>query len=236
METLFSAGEWFVLAAIAVLARVGFALAVVLAAIAVMLPVVYAFEGGRRLLARIRGIQELHGVEWRWSPFYSPAHLWLRERRSVVRLGLDALGARLLSRVDRIALPAVGTQIAKGATIATFTSGGHRVSVPAPIDGVVMTVNTRLNGQPEAVTERPYGMGWLVELLPADAVFRALPRAGEARQWFDAEAARLALALDRAHGVAAADGGVPIVPHRSLLSDEQFEQLAAEFLHATVSS
>jgi glycine cleavage system H protein len=235
METLYTAVEWLVLAVVAVFARVGFALAVVLAAIALLLPVVYAFEGSRRLLARVRGIQELHGLEWRRTPFYSAAHLWLRERGSVVRLGLDALGARLLSRVDQIALPVVGAQIVKGAPIATFTAGGHHVSVPAPIDGVVMRVNDRLNGQPEAVTKRPYGGGWLVELLPADAIFRMLPRAGVARQWFDADAARLALALDRAHGVAAADGGVPIVPHRALLSDEQFEQLAAEFLHATVS-
>jgi glycine cleavage system H protein len=235
METIYSAVEWLVLGVIAVLARVGFALAVVLLAIAVLLPVVYAFEGGRRLLARLRGIQELHGLEWRQSPFYSTAHLWLRERGSVVRLGLDALGARLLSRVDQVALPAVGAKVARGEPIATFTAGGHLVSVPAPVDGVVTTVNSRLRSEPAAATARPYGVGWLVELVPVDAAFRQLPRAGAARAWFDGEAARLALALDRAHGVAAADGGVPVVPHRTLLSDEQFERLAAEFLQATVS-
>src|SRR5512134_2228716 len=154
METIYTAVEWLALAVIAVLARVGFALAVVLVAIAVLLPFVYAFEGGRRLLARVRGIQELHGLEWRRTPFYSAAHLWLRERGNVVRVGLDALGARLLSRVDQVAFPVIGAQVAKGAPIATFTAGGHRVSVPAPMDGVVMSVNNRLNAQPEAVTER----------------------------------------------------------------------------------
>lgn len=235
METMYSAVEWLVLAVIAVLARVGFALAVVLAAIAVLLPVVYAFEGGRRLLARLRGIQELHGLEWRRSPFYSTAHLWLRERGAVVRLGIDALAARLLARVDQVALPIVGTQLAKGAPLATFTSGGHLVSVPAPLDGIVMKVNGRLSGEPEAATQHPYGSGWLVEMRPIDSVFRKLPQAASAREWFDGEAARLAAALDHAHELAAADGGVPLVPHRMLLTDEQFHRLAGQFLDATVS-
>ncbi len=235
METIYSAVEWLVLGVIAVLARVGFALAVVLLAIAVLVPIVYAFEGGRRLLARLRGIRELHGLEWRSSPFYSTAHLWLSERGGVVRLGVDALGARLLSRVDQVALPVAGVKVAKGAPIATFTAGGHLVSVPAPVDGVVTTVNGRLRTDPAAATTRPYGGGWLLELLPADAAFRELLRAAAARRWFDGEAARLALALEHAHGLAAADGGVPTVPHRALLSDEQFERLAAEFLQATVS-
>jgi glycine cleavage system H protein len=236
METVYSAVEWFVLAVIAVLARVGFALAVVLAAIAVLLPVVYAFEGGRRLLARARGIQELHGLEWRRSPFYSAAHMWLRDRGTVVRLGIDALAARLLARVDQVALPVVGTQVSKGAPLATFTAGGHLVSVPAPIDGVVTTVNDRLSAEPEAATEHPYGGGWLVEMRPADNVFRMLPRAAAARQWFNGEAERLTFALDHASELAAADGGVPVVPHRMLLTEEQFERLAGEFLKATVSS
>lgn len=236
METIYSAVEWLVLAVIAVLARVGFALAVVLAAIAVLLPVVYAFEGGRRLLARARGIQDLHGLEWRRSPFYSAAHLWLRERGSVVRVGVDALAARLLARVQQVALPAVGTQVAKGAPLATFTAGGHLVSVPAPIDGIVTTVNGRLAEQPEAATDHPYSSGWLVEMRPADSVYRMFPHASVARQWFDEDAARLTFALDHARELAAADGGVPVVPHRMLLTDEQFERLAADFLKATVSS
>lgn len=235
METIFAAIEWVVLGAVAVLGRVGFALAVVLVAIAVLLPVVYAFEGGRRLIARLRGIHELHGLEWRRDPFYSAAHLWLRDRGAVLRLGIDSLAARILSRVDQVALPAVGSAVVKGAPVATFTAGRHLVSVPAPVDGIVTLVNDRLRATPEAATEHPYGSGWLIEMRPVDADFRTLPRAAVARHWFDDEAKRLAFRLDHAQELAAADGGVPIVPHRALLTDDQFERLAAEFLGATMS-
>jgi glycine cleavage system H protein len=235
MESIYSGVEWLAFAVVAIAARVGFALVVVLAAIAILVPVVYGVEGVRRLLARVRGIQELHGLEWRRSPFYSSAHVWLRERGAVVRLGIDALAARLLAGVHQVALPVVGTHVAKGAPLATFTSAGHRVTVPAPFEGVVAAVNGRLRGRPEAATEQPYGGGWLLELTPVDELYRGLPRGGVARHWFDEEAGRLALALDRAHGLAAADGGVPIVPHRALLSDEQFTRLASEFLKASVS-
>jgi glycine cleavage system H protein len=235
METIIAAIEWVVLGAVAVLGRVGFALGVVLLAIAVLLPIVYAFEGGRRLLARLRGIQELHGLEWRSEPFYSSAHMWLRDRGAVVRLGIDALAARVLSRVEQVALPAVGSAVAKGATVATFKAGNHLVSVPAPVDGIVTMVNDSLATRPEAATEHPYGGGWLVEVRPTDAGFRTLPRAAVARQWFDEEAKRLAFRLDHAQELAAADGGVPIVPHRALLTDEQFARLAEEFLKASVA-
>ena len=234
MDTFYSGVEWLGLAVVGVLLRVGFAAAIILVVTAALLPFVYGVEGVRRWLLQLRGVEAVRGLEWRSKPFYSSAHLWLRDRGRVVRLGLDGVAARLLARSEDVLLPAVGTALAKGTTLALFQAGTRRVAVPSPIDGVVTSVNSRVNMTPAVATHAPYGAGWLVEMSPTEGGWRTMPRAAAARQWFDTEAARLQLALDRAREISAADGGVSMVPPGHLLSDQQFEQLAAELLQATV--
>jgi glycine cleavage system H protein len=42
--------------------------------------------------------------------------------------------------------------------------------VYAPIDGVVVAVNTELADDPEKINADPYGDGWIVKLKPNDAL------------------------------------------------------------------
>jgi glycine cleavage system H protein len=233
METLFTGIEWVVIALGAILLRVLFAIAVVVAVAVVLVPFVYAFEGARSLVRKLMGVKDLHGLEWRREPRYASTHLWLRERGGVVRVGLDSLAARLLERAHDVALPPVGSRIRKGEPMATFR-GGATMSLPAPVDGTVVAVNARLSDGVRPAIEHPYGGGWLLEIEPADHTFEALPRAEQARAWFNEEAARLTLALEHVAGVAAADGGLPLVPHHQMLTDEQAGCLAQDFLHASV--
>jgi len=235
MEALLSAGEWLAIVLGGLIIRFGAAVAVLAAIVMVLLPIVYAFEGGRRLLRRVRGIEDVQGFEWRRGPRYAPSHLWLGERGGLVRLGLDSIAARVLAAARDVVVPPVGTRVVAGAPLARFTAGHASIAVPAPFDGVVADVNVRLGDQPDLASRHPYGGGWLVELEPADRAYRRLPRAAEARRWFDREAGKLTFALEHATGYAAADGGEPIAPHHELLTDDQVVQLAAAFLGASVS-
>lgn len=231
---LYTAVEWVMIALGAMLLRLLFAVSVVVAMAVALLPIVYAFEGGRRFVRRLMGVKDLHGLEWRPEPRYASTHLWLRERGGAVRIGLDSLAARLLARARDVALPPVGARVRKGEPIATFL-GRATISLPAPVDGTIVSVNARLSDGVRPAIEHPYGGGWLVEIEPADEAFEALPRAEQACAWFAEEAARLTLALEHAAGVAAADGGLPVVPHLQMLTDEQAGCLARDFLHASVT-
>ena len=236
MEALYSAGEWLAIVLGGLILRFAAAVAMLAALLVVLLPIVYAIEGGRLLLRHVLGIKTLHGFEWRPRPRYTSTHLWLGERARVVRLGLDSLAARLLERAGRIALPRAGSHVNIGDPIATFTAGGRVIVLPAPIEGTVSGVNSGLRGRADLATRHPYGRGWLLEVRPADDGYRSLPRAESARRWFDAEAMKLTLALEHATGRAAADGGVPTVPDHLLVSQDQLGRLAAEFLHASVAA
>jgi glycine cleavage system H protein len=236
MEFLLSAFEWVAVVAGGLLIRAGVAVAVLAAIVAVVLPVMLAFEGGRRLVRRARGLEDVHGFEWRRALRYAPAHLWVAERGPAVRLGLDAMAARVLLNARHVQVPAPGSRIAAGGALARVTAGGREVTLPAPVAGVVTGVNRQLDASPDLAVREPYSGGWLVELRPDTRDYASLPRAARAREWFRGEAAKLTFALEHAHGYAAADGGVPIAPDHQLLGDDDVERLAVEFLGATVAA
>lgn len=235
MDTLKTAAEYLAIFTVGLAARAAVFVAIVAALLAVILPILYAFEGGRRLAHRLTGEQVAHGLTWRRRPAYTPGHLWVRERGFAVRLGIDGLAARLLRHTDALELPREGTELRKGQALATFTAGSDLVMLRAPIDGRVARVNWRLRGRPALAADHPYGRGWLLEMLPAGALAGTVPRESSFA-WFEREAARFTDVLEHAAGMAAADGGEPLEPERLLLTGNRLTIVAGEFLDAQVMS
>lgn len=211
------------------------AAAIVVALIAALLPVVYGAEGARRLALRAAGFEQVAGLMWRRGTYYAPAHAWLRRRAELMRIGLDAVASRVLRRVDEVLLPPEGTLVAAGAPLFVVARGHRRFEFPSPIAGTVRRVNRRLGDEPEAVVRDPYRRGWLLELEPTGDQ-AGLLRDEDARKWFASESTRLANAIEHATGVHAADGGELIVPAHFAITDEQFCELAREFLHARTAA
>jgi glycine cleavage system H protein len=234
MDALMNTVEWLGILIGGIVLRFLVFVLIIAALSAVIVPILYGIEGVRLALVHRSG-ERVHGLEWRRRPRYTPAHLWLRERAGVLRVGIDDLAARLLRHAEAISLPARGARVAKGEPVATFRAGAQRVALGAPVDGVVIEVNDHLSADASDALNHPYGRGWLVDVAPDDRGVEVLPRAAS-RSWFDTEAARFTLAIERAVGVAAADGGEPVAPERLLLSDEQFASLAREFLQANVGN
>lgn len=213
---------------------VRFAVAAVLLGVlvALLLPFLYAGEGVRRLLMRLAGFASIGGLAWRSDTYYSPAHAWLRARAGQLRIGLDDLAGRLLRRIDRVQLPAVGAYLKEGDALLTMETGERGVVIPSPIEGTVVRVNPRLAEQPDAIVQDPYRRGWIVEMQPAGDRYRALRHDEEARAWMAREAARLSLALEHATGIVAADGGDLTVPTHLLINEEKRAELERQFLQA----
>ena len=232
MDALWNAVQsgFILIAGLAV--RFAIALALFAVLLAILVPIVYASEGVRRLVMRAAGFEPVAGLNWRRHTYYTPAHAWLRRRAGLLRVGLDDLAGRILRRVDSLLLPAEGTSLKAGDALLTITSGRRGIVIPAPIDGIVARVNRGLADDPDKVVRDPYRRGWLVEMRPATDRYAELPRDSKARYWFESEAVRLSIAVEHAAGMAAADGGEPTVPPHLLVSDEQFSALARDFLDA----
>lgn len=95
-------------------------------------------------------------------------HVWVRRLEgSLVRVGMTSVAARLsggnLSAVT-VSARKIGQEVAQGKSVATIESSKFVGPVPAPISGVLVRGNERLEGEPNLAASDPYGEGWIAEV------------------------------------------------------------------------
>jgi glycine cleavage system H protein len=210
----------------------GRALVFLLGAAVLLLPAL-AIGGILRLVARARSkvVERPGGYAWRRDAFHAPNHTWLAVGGPAeLCLGIDALAQGLMPSVTAVDLPRPGTFVRRGEPVAVLHAGCRSASVVAPVNGMVVRRNARVEREPGLVKREPYGNGWLFSLTPADTSYSEFPAANEAAAWFDLERERLSHFLEAELGLAAADGGDLIAPPLSLLTNDGFARLVKAFL------
>jgi glycine cleavage system H lipoate-binding protein len=166
---------------------------------------------------------------------FHPGHAWaLRESANLVRVGLDDFAARLVGKIDRIALPRRGQWIRQGQRIWTIERDGRRADMVSPIEGIVTDINEAVVLDPERARLDPYREGWLVKVESPDAGtnFRNLLGGDVARRWMEEAASRLRGRTPVLAGAVAQDGGVAVNDLTSALPGESWNALTGEFFLA----
>ena len=98
---------------------------------------------------------------------YTAEHEWLREEPdATVTVGITDHAQAELGDVVYVELPAVGTEVARGASFGVIESVKAASDLYAPVSGTVTEANTELESAPQQVNEDPYGAGWLIKLRP----------------------------------------------------------------------
>jgi len=100
---------------------------------------------------------------------YSEEHEWVLVADGVATIGITDHAQEELGDIVFVELPALGTVLAKAATLGVVESVKAVSDVYAPIGGKVVKVNDRLTAEPEIINEDPYGEGWMVTVELADA-------------------------------------------------------------------
>ena len=76
---------------------------------------------------------------------YHQGHTWaLQESPTLVRVGVDDFGARLLAKIDEIVLPKRGQWIRQGQKFVTLMRDGQKTELVSPVEGEVTDVNEAL--------------------------------------------------------------------------------------------
>ncbi len=97
---------------------------------------------------------------------YSHADIWARREGNRVRVGLTDFLQQKSGDVGFVDLKPAGTVLAADDELAAIETIKVDLIAPAPLAGVIVTVNAALADQPELVNSDPYGEGWLAELEP----------------------------------------------------------------------
>lgn len=178
-------------------------------------------------------IEELlpHGV------FAAPGHLWSSLLpNGEIRLGVSRLMLSALHNIDAITLPRPGEQVNKGQPILSLHLGNRVLSLRAPMSGTITAVNDTLQNNPLGLY-RDFNQAWALSLQPENLSesVKGMHIGEEARQWLQAEMARLrdffALSAPQpALALAMQDGGLPAAGALQTLDDASWSKFVEEFL------
>ena len=91
------------------------------------------------------------------------AHIWLKQEKDVIKIGLDAFATQIAGPIDFIY--AKKGQVKSNEVIGSFESTKFVSKLHSPINGEIITINTKVVNQPKSISNKPYD-SWIVEIKP----------------------------------------------------------------------
>ena len=127
--------------------------------------------------------------------FVSNSHSWVGvHMNGLVRIGIDDFTQKTVGQIGSVELPAHGKEVRKGEELFALRRGDHKLSVPSPVSGRVSGVNSELLDRPELIKLKPYELGWVCTMEPANLTseLRELRIGDDAVSWYREEINRYA--------------------------------------------
>ena len=181
----------------------------------------------------VKGRETVRGFHLQSEYYYHPKHLWVAPfdgEEGEARVGIDDFSARLIGRIDRASVPAVGVAVQENRVCFLLHSGPRTVHLVAPANGVVKSVNPKVAADPSILNDDPYSEGWIFSMrLKGDAV-KGLYHQTVARKWYESEVERLQRVFSSDLGMTATDGGEALTDISSRLNDVQWGKIVSQFL------
>ena len=96
---------------------------------------------------------------------YSEDHEWVElNGGDQVVIGITDFAQEQLGDLVYVELPEVGDECSRGENISVIESVKAASDLVAPVSGTIIEVNSRLEDEPELVTEDSMGEGWFIKV------------------------------------------------------------------------
>ena len=95
---------------------------------------------------------------------FTPEHEWVKLAEGVAVIGVSDYAQEQLTDIVFVELPAVGTKLSAGDSLAVLESVKSVSDVYSPVGGEVVEVNSSLEDQPELINDQPFEGGWLAKI------------------------------------------------------------------------
>jgi glycine cleavage system H protein len=124
---------------------------------------------------------------------YSEAGLWIRREDNLIRIGLSDFAQQRNGDIAFANLKSTRTVLDVGDEIASIETVKVDFSLPSPVKGKIVEVNSILEESPELINQEPYGRGWMAVVQPENLekdlvrLMTAEAYSGLARQQAEAE-------------------------------------------------
>lgn len=105
----------------------------------------------------------ISGIAMPLGYYFDKGHTWVKiEDKNTVKIGMSDFASRLFGCFDEISTPLIGKPLTRGKEVFLVSREGKKISFTAPVNGVVIGVNTRLSHHPELINQAPYTDGWVI--------------------------------------------------------------------------
>ena len=108
-------------------------------------------------------VMELDGLR------FTTTHEWLALDGEEATVGITAFAVTLLTDLVYVDLPERGRTVAQGEAFGEVESVKAVSDLYAPISGEIVEINSALSDDLAALSEDPYGRGWIIRLRVADS-------------------------------------------------------------------
>ena len=99
--------------------------------------------------------------------YFSPTHSWAHLLTTGnAKVGIDAFIQGLTGVLSSVLVPEVGQQLKQGQPMFTIVHGDKKLTITAPISGVVRSINEDALQNMRLIHRDPYNHGWLCEMSP----------------------------------------------------------------------
>lgn len=99
---------------------------------------------------------------------FARTHEWVAVEGDVATVGISHFAVQALTDLVYVDLPAAGTAVTAGETCGEVESVKAVSDVYAPVSGEVTESNESLADDLDALSEDPYGRGWMIRIRMSD--------------------------------------------------------------------
>ncbi len=180
------------------------------------------------VMLKLKGLEIPHGYA------FHPGHTWLNdEGHQNARIGLDAFAANLVGQIDSIDFAEMNRWVRQGQRLCTIKHGDRKLELLSPAEGVLTSINLRLQKNPELAVDDPYHTGWLCTVKAPELAINSknLLQGPLVPGWMQNSVSRVSEMVSQlalTPGLAQ-DGGVPIKGLLFQVSPDAQQQLTREF-------
>lgn len=178
-------------------------------------------------------VEEIKGFKVPMGYYFHNGHTWVRiESGGYMRIGMDDFVMKLLGKPDAMDLPLMGKELDKDSVGWGLKRKENLADVLAPIDGVIVEVNSKVRENPNLANHGPYKDGWLFMVRTPDikASAKKLMADASSMDWMSKEVNMLENMIEDVAGPLAADGGYLTDDIYGNLPDLGWKNLTKTFL------
>lgn len=95
---------------------------------------------------------------------FARTHEWVAVEGDIATVGISAFAVQALTDLVYADLPAAGTQVSAGDSCGEVESVKAVSDIYAPVSGEITESNGALEDDLDALSEDPYGRGWLIRI------------------------------------------------------------------------